>query len=136
MRHPGGRVRYFHKPETRELWAIPEAPELIERMETVTKRRKNPKRTGWTAYAEIVHIRADNWIRPDTNQWHYAHTRTRRENFDAHYQADDVRSYFNNRNWFVPGEEISRDEFDRLRAEYEALAERNPVPSPLPLKPA
>jgi hypothetical protein len=68
---------------------------------------------------------------PTRNQWHYAHTRIPREHFDAHYQPDDVRRYFNDRNHFTPGEEISRDEFEKLRIEYEAIAEKNPAPTPL-----
>lgn len=125
-------MRYFHEPETRELWSVPDLPEVFERKETVTKRRKHPKRLGWTAYATIVHIRADNWTRPDTKQWHYPVTSNPRQVFDAHYELDEVRRYFNQRHHRTPGKEISHEEFARLMTEYEAIAARNPAPTPLP----
>src|SRR6187549_380710 len=113
--HPGGPVRYFHAPETRELWAIPDNPDVSERMESITKRRKHPKRLFWSAHAQIVHIRADNWIRPETHQYHYPHTSYPQQTFDSTYQLEELRGYFNARHRFKPGDEITFDEFQKLK---------------------
>lgn len=121
-------MKYYHDPEHKTVWAVPETPDVHERKETITKRRKHPKRIGWTVYAQIEETRADNWIKPNSQQWFYPVRHHPREHFDAHYTREDVIMYFSGRNLGPCGDEITAAEYAELKKKYEGIAESNRPP--------
>lgn len=102
--------RYFHDPQGRQVWAV--------RNVQILAIDRNGKRVEWFASAEIEHIQADNRLDPLTRQWLkpvYLHPR---QELDAHYGQDEALSYFRAKHLSPPGEEISGEAFEQLKAAY------------------
>lgn len=105
--------KYIHDSKDRIVYQIPNEPMVIE----MTDRRGN--RVGWSAKMEILITRADNKL--NGHRWQHATSSYPSQPFDAHYTREDVISYFLMHH--APnGESISREQYEGLQAQYEAIA--------------
>ena len=125
------KVRFYHDKAKPSVWCVPDEPEVREQKETVTKRRKHPKRLGWAVSATVDEERADNYLQPgSTTQFVFRVSHHPREHFGPEYNRADVIVDFTWRNLSPRGDEISRGEYERLKAEYRTRALGNQPPKP------
>lgn len=102
-------------------------PSVSTQYETETKRRKHPKALWHHVSQEIDITRADNWMEPN-GQWHFPVMDPRHQRFDAH--RDTAASALGLFKTFAghTGKEIGKEEYERLRSEYDAEAQANVPP--------
>lgn len=116
----GMRYRYYHDEEAKTLWAVPSEPFVEEKRETRTKRRRYPKRIGWRVHAEISITHADNRIDPATGFLVHPTSSHPSITYPPQDTREDAVSYFRAHNLRFGGVEITREDYEQLRAKYEA----------------
>ncbi len=103
---------HLHDKAARTVYRFPAEPH-------VTDEEKRGKHVGWRVTMECTITRADNWL--EHGRWKYATSAYPVHHLDGHYTREQAVSYF--RMHHEPrGEEVSVEEYERLRAEYEAEA--------------
>lgn len=105
--------KYVHDAESRIVYQYSAQPAVQERTD------KRGKRTDWFVTMDVLITRADNKLR--NNQWQYATSGNPRQYMGAQYTREQVTSFFMIRH-VPPGLEISRADYEIIRAQYEAEA--------------
>ncbi len=122
---------YYHNPTERIVYYVPDVPEVTKENTNPTKRNKRPRQEGWFVQTEIEITRADNFIEHGTNQWHYQTSKNLYEHYAPTDSKEQVVSWFKGliRNHFPKmGNEISKEEYYKLKQLYEEEARKNMPP--------
>lgn len=105
--------KYFHNAASKILYKHPDQPEILERSH-------RGKIIGWRLQTHIEIIRADNWLK-ENGQWFHATSDAPFEEIDSsRYSINLAKLFFWQRHspTRLGAVEISKDEFDKLDAEY------------------
>ena len=106
-------MRYYHDQGKRTVYAVPDTPTIHEK-----KSRKGDV-IEYSVWTQIDVTRADNWA--VNGQWHYPVREFPRQTFDGKEGRDSSERYF--RVAHDPKcEEIDRETYEELRAQYEEEA--------------
>ena len=110
--------KFFHDPANRTVVCMSE-PVARE------KKDRSGNRTEWVVEAEIETLRADNALRPKSNQWKYPLREPRQDFYPPTDSREQVIESFRAANEPVM-KRVDRLTYNRFRSEYEADAKRNP----------
>ncbi|MGN6083551.1 hypothetical protein [Trinickia sp.] len=110
--------RYFHDEAARTLYRMPEQPNVYPRTQG---RGNRSKIIGWTVSMQVDNVRADNKL--DAHRWAHPTFYIRQEFYPAlQHSKDDALHYFLLSN-SPEGDEISREEYERLAAQYQPASQ-------------
>ena len=113
-------MRYYHDIPNQTVISAPDTP-------TVSERKKRGEFEGSTVSAQLNITRADNYIDPATHQWKFRVMEYRRDRYETRDSREEAIGHFMNSN-YPAFPEISADEYQRLQAQYEQIANNNRPP--------
>ncbi|HPA21055.1 MAG TPA: hypothetical protein PLU30_25125 [Verrucomicrobiae bacterium] len=109
---------YIHDEEARLLYAVP----LVPRVSELKTRRKQNR--GWQVSTELHISRPDNFIIKKTRQWRFPVRQVLHDKYMSPDTRDDAIRYFE-MNHYPKGKQITAQEYDRIKQEYDASCRRN-----------
>lgn len=109
--------QYLHDATNRIVYQVSDEPTVVEQ----TSNRG--LRTGCTVRMEIRITRADNKL--VGTQWQHATSAYPTQTFGPHWSKEQAISFFLNRHT-PQGIPITREQFDQLQSQYEAIAQQHP----------
>lgn len=117
---------YYHDESSRTVYAEPEEPMVFQ---TLAGRGKARKRVGCSVSVVIEVTRADNWIVPTTGQWAHPVELHFHEHYDHRDSDERAVRWFRAKHMPKRGTVIDAPTYERLKAEYEAIALANKPPA-------